>query len=150
MRAQLVDEAVVEVEARLIHASASAREDARPRDREPERVEPELAHERDVVAIAVVEVAREVPGVAVSHLPRRRAEAIPNALTAAFIVRRALDLVRGGGGAPQKVVREGARVGRHRGPFRWLTGRSHGSARTAPAGLRRAAASRVSRRRSRA
>ena len=47
---QLVDEPVVEVEALRVHRPAALRDDARPRDREAERVEPELAHERDVVA----------------------------------------------------------------------------------------------------
>ena len=42
----------------------------RPRDREPERVEPELAHQGDVLAVAVVEVARDRAVVAVANLAR--------------------------------------------------------------------------------
>ena len=117
---QLVDEPVVEVEALLVHVSAPARDDARPRDREAERVEPELAHERDVVAIAVVEVARDRAVVAVAHLAGRRAEAIPHALAAAVLVRGALDLVRRRRRAPDEVGRERAkRLVRHGCPLGW-------------------------------
>ena len=42
VREQLVDETVVEVEARRVHAAATLGKHARPRDREAERVEPEL------------------------------------------------------------------------------------------------------------
>ena len=59
VREQLVDEAVVEVEPGLVDRPAPRRHDARPGDREAKRVEPELAHQRDVVGIAVVEVARD-------------------------------------------------------------------------------------------
>ena len=100
---ELVDEPVVEVEALRVHRTASARDDPRPRDREAERIDPELAHERDVVAIAVVEVARDRAVVAVPDLAGRCAEAIPDALAAAVLGRRAFDLVRGGRGAPDEV-----------------------------------------------
>ncbi len=103
---QLVDEAVVEVEALLVHRAAAVRQDARPRDREAERVDAELAHERDVVAVAVVEVARDLAVVAVSHFAGRRAEAIPDALAAAVLVGGAFDLVRRGCRAPDEVAGE--------------------------------------------
>ena len=45
---QVVDETVVEVEACLVDAAASLRQDARPGDREAVRVEAELLHARDV------------------------------------------------------------------------------------------------------
>ena len=113
VREQLVDEPVVEVEARLVHPAAPLGKHARPRDREAERVEPELAHQRDVLAVAVVEVARDLAGVAVPHLAGRRAEAVPDALAAAVLVGRALDLVRGRGGAPDEVVGKMSSVGGH-------------------------------------
>ena len=43
VREQVVDEPVVEVEARLVHAPAALGQDARPRDREAERAEAELS-----------------------------------------------------------------------------------------------------------
>ena len=103
---QLVDQPVVEVEARCVDAPRARRDDARPGDREAERVEAELAHQRDVVAVAVVEVARDRAGVAVPHLAGRRAEAVPDALAAAVLVGRAFDLVRRGRRAPDEVGRE--------------------------------------------
>ena len=112
---QLVDEPVVEVQARLVHPAATLREDARPRDREAERVEAELAHQPDVVAVAMVEVARDLAGVAVAHLPGCRGEAVPHALAAAVLV-AAPSIWYAAVAAPQTEVGRGTRVGRW--PFR--------------------------------
>ena len=117
---QLVDEPVVEVETCCVDAAAALGQDARPRDREAERVEAELAHQRDVVAVAVVEVARDRAVVAVPDLAGRGAEAVPDALAAAVFVRRAFDLVRGGCRAPDEVGRERPReLTRHGLPLEW-------------------------------
>ena len=91
---QLVDEPVVEVEPGRVHLSAAVREDPGPRDGEPERADAELAHQRDVVAVPVVEVAGDRAAVAVADLAVGGAEAVPDALAAAVLVHRALDLVR--------------------------------------------------------
>jgi len=117
VREQLVHDPVVEVEAGLVHPTASLGQDPRPRDRETERVQPELTQERDVLAIAVVEVAGDEPGVARSHLARRCREAIPDALAAAVLGRRAFDLVRGRRGAPHELCGEdGGEIVGHRVP----------------------------------
>ena len=60
-----VDEAVVVVEAGLVHRPAAVGEDPWPRDREAVRVEAELPHEAHVLRVAVVRVARNAAGVAV-------------------------------------------------------------------------------------
>ena len=111
---QLVDEPVVEVEPGLVDWPASGGNDARPRDREAEGVESELAHERDVLGIAVVEVARDCGGVAVAHLPRGHGEPVPHALAAPVLAGRAFDLVRRRRGAPDEIGGEdGGRLGAH-------------------------------------
>ena len=69
---QRVDEPVVEVESGVVHAAAAVGEYPRPRDREAERVEAELAHELHVVAVPVVEVARDLARVAAAHLAGSR------------------------------------------------------------------------------
>ena len=118
-------DAVVEVEAGLVHASAALGQDPRPRDREAVRRQAELAHQRDVLAVAVVEVARDRAVLAVPNLARRRAEAIPDALAAAVLDRCALDLVRGGRGAPDEAWREGAEWAEgcagHSEPYKQIT-----------------------------
>ncbi len=106
VREQLVDQPVVEVVPRLVDRPTSGRHDARPGDREAKRVEPEPAHQRNVVGIAVVEVAGDVPGVAVPDLARRRAEPIPHALASSVLVGRAFDLVRRGRRAPDEAARK--------------------------------------------
>src|SRR3954471_9724366 len=86
---QVVDEPVVEVETGLVHPAAAFGKDAWPGDREAERVEPELAHELDVLWIPMVEVARDRAGVTAPNLAGRGAEAIPDALAAPVLVDRA-------------------------------------------------------------
>ena len=113
VREELVDEPVVEVEPGLVDAPSPVREHARPGDRETECVEPELAHQRHVVAKAVVEVARHVARIAVADLAGRRAEPVPDTLPASVLVSRTLDLVRRGRSAPDEVGRERARVDGH-------------------------------------
>ncbi len=101
---ELVHEAVVEVEARLVAAAAAVRKDPRPGDREAEGVEPELAHEAHVVRVAVVRIAGDAPAVAVRDLAGGRGEAVPDALASPVLVRRALDLVRGDRRAPREIA----------------------------------------------
>jgi hypothetical protein len=103
---QLVDEPVVEVEPGLVHPSASLRQHARPRDREAEGVEPEVVHQPNVVAIAVVRVAGDCSGITVLDRARYCGEAVPDALAATVLVDRALDLIRGERGAPGEARRE--------------------------------------------
>ena len=129
---QLVDEPVVEVEPRLVHLAAPFREDARPRDREAEGVEPELAHQPDVVGEAVVEVARDRAALAVPHLPRRRTEPIPDALAAAVLVDGAFDLVRRGRGAPGEIGWKRGLLGHAACLLTKWSGRSSTSAVPAP------------------
>ncbi len=103
---QLVEQPVVEVQPVVIHASAPVRQDPRPRDREAESVDAELPHERDVLGIAMVEVARDLARVAVADLPRRGAEPVPDALAPAVLVGGAFDLERRGRGAPDEICGE--------------------------------------------
>ena len=118
VREELVDQPVVVVEAGGVHATPTLREDSRPRDREAVCVEAELAHQPDVLAVAVVRVARDATVVSVHDRARLRREAVPDALAATVLRRRTLDLVRSGGSPPGEGRREDARrsvgYGRHR------------------------------------
>ena len=79
---QRIDEAVVEVEPFLVDRADAVRDHAWPGDREAEALDPEVLHQADVVEVAVVEVDRDRAVVAVQHLAGRRAEAIPDRLSA--------------------------------------------------------------------
>src|SRR5438067_2197460 len=115
---QLVDELVVEVEACSVDAAPAVRQHSRPGDREAERVEAQLAHQRHVLAVAVVEVAGDGAVVAVADFSGGRAEAIPDALAATVLVRRTFDLIRRGRGAPDEVSWERlCELARHGGPL---------------------------------
>jgi hypothetical protein len=106
---QLVDEPVVEVEPGGVRRAAPLWQHPRPRDGEAERRQTEVAHQRHILAVAVVEVARDRAGVAVQDLAVGGGEAVPDALAAAVLRYRALDLVRGGRRTPEEVAREGRR-----------------------------------------
>ena len=84
---QSVDQAVIEREARGVDGATPLRQHARPRDAEAIRVQPELAHERDVVAIAMVVVASDITAVALENGALALAKHVPRAEAAAVFVR---------------------------------------------------------------
>ncbi|MNW54261.1 hypothetical protein D3C74_318550 [compost metagenome] len=102
---QLVDEARVEVEPLLVDRSAAGLH-ARPGGREPVRVQVQVGQERDVLAVAVVVVARDLAVVATQDGARDPAERVPDGVLAAVGVRGPLDLERGRGGAPEESLGE--------------------------------------------
>ncbi len=53
---------------------------------------------------AVIMVAGDITGIAISRLARRVAEAIPNRFAAPILVRSTLDLIGGGRCTPNKVL----------------------------------------------
>src|SRR5205085_2042095 len=103
---QRVHQPPVEVEAALVDGAGAARQHARPGDGEAVGGEAEVPHQRDVRLHAAVVVAGDVAGVAVAHGVRRVGEAVPDARAGTVGERRALDLVGGGGGAPEEAVGE--------------------------------------------
>ena len=105
---QLVDEPLVEVDALRVERAAVGTH-ARPRGREAVGLQPHRLHERHVVAVAVVVVARDVAVVAVDDGAGHAAEGVPDRVAAAVLVGGALDLEGGGRRAEEEVRREGAR-----------------------------------------
>jgi len=75
---------------------------ARPGERKAITIEAESAHERDVVAVAVVVVAGDVAGIGVGDLAGCVGEAVPDGFAFAIFIPCAFDLVRGSGGAPEE------------------------------------------------
>ena len=103
---EVVDEAVVVVEAGRVHAPGPVGKDARPRDREAKGVEPQLADQAEVLRPSVVRVAGDRARVACHDVPGHVAEAIPDALAATVLAGRSFDLVGGRGRAPDEVGRK--------------------------------------------
>ena len=104
---QRVDQPLVKVEPGLVDPPGAFGKNAAPRDREAIGLEAELLHQRDVALHSVVMVAGHVAGVALGrHQARIVAEALPDARPGAVGQRRALDLIGGGGRAPQEIVGE--------------------------------------------
>src|SRR5262249_31403011 len=111
---QLIDQAVVEVEALQVGLPGAVGEDARPGDREAIRPRPDLPHEPDVLLVAMVVIIGDVAGVAVLDLSRRWRVRIPDRRSLAVLVPRAFDLVRGRRNAPEEALRKLAPIGRHK------------------------------------
>jgi len=103
---QAVHEPAVEIQPHRVDLAVAARQDARPANREPVRLEPQLLHQRDILAPAMVVVTGHIARIAVKDAPRRVREAIPDALTLAVLVPGPLDLVRRSCRAPPEVARK--------------------------------------------
>ena len=119
---QGVDQALVEVEARLVDGAGPRGQDARPADAEPVCARPELGHQTDVLRVAVVVVARDVARAAVRDRARSAREGVPDRRSSTVLGGSPLDLVGGGGEAPGEVGRKPSgqpgRIGVERG--RWI------------------------------
>ena len=101
-----VGEVLVEVEAFRVGRSGAGGEDARPCDGEAKAFDAEVLHEGDVFFVAVVEVVGDVGGLALEGFAGGMGEGVPDGGAASVFVDGAFDLVGGGGGAPEKVLRE--------------------------------------------
>ena len=120
-RQQGVNEALVEVEARLVDRAGPRGQHARPADAEAIGARPQIGHQPDVFRVAVVVITRDIAGAAIRDRAGSAGEGVPDRRPATVLGRCSLDLVRGGGEAPGEVSRKGlgepGRVGVERG--RW-------------------------------
>src|SRR5665213_1842921 len=107
---QSIDEASIEVEPALVGGTLTGGLDTWPRDRKAVRAHAELTQEIEVFAHTVVVIAGDVTGVAVPHGAGTPTEGVPDGWTSPVDGRGAFDLIRGGGGAPEKPWWEGASV----------------------------------------
>ena len=112
---QPVHQPGVEVQPAPVGRAAPGRLHPRPGHREPVRRQPELGHQLDVLAPAVVVVDRDVAGAAAAHPTRRVAEGVPDRRPATVLCGRSLDLVGRGGGAPDEPGRQPAAARGRRG-----------------------------------
>ncbi len=103
---QGIDEFFIEGEPRLVHLAAAGRVDARPAHREAVGLEPHLGHQRHVLLHAVVVIHRHVAVAPLKGLARQLGEQIPHRGPLAIGVPAPFHLIGGGGGAPQKILRE--------------------------------------------
>ena len=108
---QAVNQTLVEIQPAGIHSASPAGEQARPRKGEAVGLQPEILHQPDVVAVAVVVVAGGPAVVALPDLAGRAAKAVPDRRPATVLVRGPLDLEGRGGGTPEKVRGEGTMLG---------------------------------------
>ena len=99
---QLVRQPLVEVDALRVDRTAVGAH-PRPRGREAVRLEPHRLHERHVVAVQVVVVARDVAVVGVDDGARHPGVRVPDRVASSVLVCGAFDLVGGGGGSEEEV-----------------------------------------------
>src|SRR5271155_2662817 len=97
-----IDQAVVKIEAAVLDRAGAGRQNTRPRGREPIGVEAAAREPFDVLDPAVIVVASDIAGVAPLHPPRRVRIDIPDALAAAVLLDRTLDLIARRRGAPDE------------------------------------------------
>src|SRR4029079_2955545 len=106
---QLVDKAVVEIEALWIWRAGAFREDARPGNRESIGLCAERLHQLNVFLVQAIMVGRGIAVALIGDGARRVGEAVPDRWAAAVLVHGSFDLIGGGRRAPQKIVRKTGR-----------------------------------------
>ena len=102
-----VDQLIVEFQSALVHFADARGQDARPGEAQPVCLQPELLHDRDIVAPAVVMIAGNVPGMAGEDRAVLAAEHVPDATPASTLARTAFNLIGRRGGTPYKMLRIG-------------------------------------------
>src|SRR5579883_3003125 len=109
---QVIDQAVIEIQAAFIDCPRSRRQDAGPGEREAIGVQIKLSHERNVFRHAVVVICCYLACLALIRCTGRRRKVIPDGGSSSIFMGRALYLVSRGSGTPEKVWREkGSRCG---------------------------------------
>ena len=106
VRAELVDEAAVEVEPLGVGGADPVRQHARPGDAEAIGLGAQRLDERDVLLEAVVVVAGDVAGVAVEDRALSLTKDVPHRRPLAVLGRGPLDLIAGRRHAPGEVLGE--------------------------------------------
>src|SRR6185436_9355500 len=133
--AQTLGELAVPPQARVVRRAAARRLHPRPGDREAVALDAVRGHEVEVLAPAVVVVARHVAGLAAGDSARGVGEAVPDRLAPAVLGHGPLDLVRRGRDAEERTGRPG-----HAGLLRRRGGRTRRGPRRPHYGIRRAPA----------
>src|SRR5690606_32340851 len=100
-----VEQAVVEVETRLVHRTSALGDKPRPSEGEAVGVEAAVADQIEVLGPAVVVIAGDGTGVRVLHVAGGGGEAVPDG-GAAAVGLATLDLVGCGGGAEDETGAE--------------------------------------------
>src|ERR1700683_731251 len=111
---QLIDDAVVKVDALGVHQAFPVGNNPWPAKRDARRIQAQLGHQRDVVSVSMIEIACDVAGIArLDHAGGVR-KAVPDRLALAVFVPGAFDLIGSASGAPQKIFWKSYRFRCHR------------------------------------
>ena len=103
---QRVEYLVVERNTVRVRRPSARRLDPRPRDRHPVVLQPHARHQPDVFLEPVVVVTSHIPVLHIQKPSLPVVEIVPDAPALVALCPPALDLVRGGRGAPQKPLGE--------------------------------------------
>ena len=106
VRQQFIQQSIVEVEALRIGRAGTVRENARPRHRKTIGLCSKLPDELNVLLVAVIMIVGGVGIASIQNLAACVNVTIPDRRTARVFADRALDLIGGGGRAPQKITRK--------------------------------------------
>src|SRR5207302_2613687 len=90
---QTIYQMVVEVESSGAGAARALREDAWPGDGETVRLQPQVLHDGDVTAPAVVMIVGDIARVTVEHAARHMRKPVPDRLATTVLAHRPFDLI---------------------------------------------------------
>src|SRR5262249_35062521 len=100
VRQELIDNPIVKIQSLGIHGAVAGGNYAWPRQRNSRGVQSQLGLNRDVLPVAMVEVARDIAGLTTFDLARGVRKTVPDRFSLAVFVPGAFDLIRGTGRAP--------------------------------------------------
>src|SRR5688572_17990196 len=103
---QAVDQSVVKSQPSFVHRATTGRQNARPGNREPVGADAEIAHQRDVLGVAVIVIAGDIASIAVGNTAGYATVSVPDARPAPIDLRCAFDLVARGRDAPNEIARQ--------------------------------------------
>jgi len=103
---QFVHQPVIEGQPGRVHRTSAGGQDARPGSREAVGIQTQLLHHSDIFFVAMIMVYGNVTGLIVGDLAGYVGEGIPDGDAFAVFVPGALELVSGGGAAPDEILRE--------------------------------------------
>ena len=108
---KFVQKAVVEVEAFGVRRTGSFGKYPRPRDRKTIGLDAQLLYQANIFLVPVIVIVGAVRVAVIANLARRVGERIPDRASPAVFIDGALDLIGGGGGAPDKASGEAPQRG---------------------------------------
>src|SRR5579875_4187876 len=100
---QCINQALIKIQAALIHRPCALRQDTRPGERETVGIEVQRCHQSDVLCHAVVVVGSDIACLSLMSSTSYTSKGIPDGWPSTILQRCTLNLIGRGSGAPEEI-----------------------------------------------